>query len=170
MERLEDALARQAPIVAELVGFGTSSCLSSSRAIYSRCRAMSDALAQAGLNEMDISYVSASANGSVEGDRQERLSIERLFGDRASQLPVTAIKSMIGECGGAAGAMQLIAASHSMRHNSMTPTAGFQKGERDSLLRSIFPVKQSVDCDSVLVNSFSGEQINSSIVVKRFLN
>jgi 3-oxoacyl-[acyl-carrier-protein] synthase II len=170
LERLEDALARQAPIVAELAGFGTSSCLSSSRAIYSRCRAMSDALARAGLSEQDISYVSASANGSVEGDRQERLSIEKLFGYRANQLPVTAIKSMIGECGGAAGAMQLIAASLSTRYNSMPPTAGFQKSEYGSLLKSIFPVKQSVDCDSILVNSFSGEQINSSVVVKRFLN
>jgi 3-oxoacyl-[acyl-carrier-protein] synthase II len=130
---------------------------------------MSEALEQASLSVKDIAYVSASANGSIEGDRLERLSVERLFGERSSRLPVTAIKSMIGECGGAAGAIQLIGACFSTRYNTVTPTAGFREGERDSLLRRILPAGQEVDCDSVLVNGFS-EQINSSVVIKRFPN
>lgn len=170
LERLEDALARQAPIVAELAGFGTSSCLSSSQAIQSQCWAMSEALEQASLSVKDIAYVSASANGSIEGDRQERLSVERLFGERSSSLPVTAIKSMIGECGGAAGAIQLISASLSTRYNTVPPTAGFREGERGSLLRRVLSAGQEVDCDSVLVNSFGVEQVNSSVVIKRFPN
>jgi 3-oxoacyl-[acyl-carrier-protein] synthase II len=170
LERLEDALARQAPIVAELVGFGTTSWLNSSQAIHSQCRAMSEALGQANMGGQEIAYVSSSANGSIEGDRREGQAIERLFGERASQLPVTAVKSMIGECCGAAGAIQLIAAAYSTRHNVVTPTVGFREGEADSRLRRILPDKQEVDCQSVLVNSFSGEQINSSVVVKRYTN
>lgn len=170
LEKLEDALARQALIIAELVGFGTSSFWDSSQAMQSQYRAMGDALRQAGLNAPDIAYVSASANGSVERDRQERLSLERLFGDCASRLPVTAIKSMIGECGGAAGALQLIAASLSTRYNTVPPTAGFREGEADARLRNIMPTQQAADCHTILVNSFSGEQNNSSVIVKRFSN
>lgn len=170
LERLEDALARQAPIVAELAGCGSSSFWDPSQAPQSQCRAMAGALEQAGLTAGSLSYVSASANGSVERDRQERLAIERLFADHVHRLPVTAIKSMIGECGGAAGVLQLIAASLSTRYNVVTPTAGFQEGEPDALLRHIRSTPQRVDCGAVLVNSFSGEQNSASVVVKRFPN
>lgn len=170
LERLEDALARQAPILAELAGFGTSSCLHASQSLHSQSRAMSEALEQANLSAQEISYVSASANGSIEGDRQERVSIENLFGERAGRLPVTAIKSMTGECCAAAGAMQLIAASYSTHHNFVTPTVGFREGEKESLLGRVLAAQQEIDCQSILVNSFSGEQINSSIIVKRYIN
>jgi 3-oxoacyl-[acyl-carrier-protein] synthase II len=170
LERLEDALAREAPILAELAGFGTSSCLHASQALHSQSRAMSEALEQANLSAQEISYVSASANGSIEGDRQERVSIENLFGEGAGRLPVTAIKSMTGECCAAAGAMQLIAASYSTHHNFVTPTVGFREGEKESLLGRVLAAQQEIDCQSILVNSFSGEQINSSIIVKRYTN
>jgi 3-oxoacyl-[acyl-carrier-protein] synthase II len=170
LEGLEEARARQAPIVAELAGFGTTSCLDSSQVGESQYRAMCQAIRQAGLRLQDIAYVSASANGSIETDRQERLSVERLFGDSAGRLPVTAIKSMIGECGGAAGAMQLIAAALSTRHNAVTPTAGFQEGEAGALLRKIMPARQAADCSAILVNNFSGENNNSSAVVTRLPN
>ncbi|HKY05644.1 MAG TPA: beta-ketoacyl-[acyl-carrier-protein] synthase family protein [Blastocatellia bacterium] len=168
LERLEDALARDAHILAELAGFGASYCLHSSRAVESQFRAMTGALENGGLRADDVDLVSASASGSVEGDRRERLSIEELFGDRAYTLPVTAIKSLIGECGGASGAIQLIAATLSMRYNALTPTISFIAGDDDCLLRNIVSTEQAADCGVVLVNSFNGVHNNSSAVVKKF--
>lgn len=167
LEKLEDALARQAPIVAELVGIGTSYCLDNSQAIKSQCRAMADALRESGFNEQDIDCVSLSANGS-EVDRQERLSLERLFRDRASCLPRTAIKSLIGECGGASGAIQLIAAAQSTLYDRVTPSASIREGEAEHLLCDDLPAQHISGCNNILINSFNGDQNNLSAVVSKF--
>jgi 3-oxoacyl-[acyl-carrier-protein] synthase II len=168
LERLEDALARKAPIIAELGGLGTAFCSDASRVVESESQAMTSALTAAGLKAHDIGCISASASGSIEGDRAERLSIEQTFGDAASVIPVTAIKSMIGEAGAAAGAIQVIIAALSTRFNAVPPTRGFEAADTGSLLKKISPFEQAVDCNAVLVNSFNGRHNNSSAVVKKF--
>jgi 3-oxoacyl-[acyl-carrier-protein] synthase II len=170
LERLEDALEREANILGEIAGFGTSFCPSPDRASESMSKAMESALSSAGSGAKDVSCVLASANGSVEGDRQERLAIEKTFRDLiaggAGAVPVTAIKSMVGECGGAAGPIQLMAAALSTRFNALPPTRGFRSGDPGSSLE-ISPSGRAVDCDTVLVNCFNGENNNSSMVVKK---
>lgn len=168
LERLEDAMARKAPILAELSAVGTSFCLDASRIVESESQAMTGALASSGLKVEEIGYISASAGGSIEGDSAERLAIEKSFGSQASNIPVTAIKSMIGEAGGAAGAIQVIIAALSTQLNAVPPTKGFKAGDTSSLLQKISRVEQVVDCNAVLVNSFNGLHNNSSVVVKKF--
>jgi 3-oxoacyl-[acyl-carrier-protein] synthase II len=168
LERLDDARARKVSILAELAGYGTSFGPAASQAVESECKAMMHALGSAGLDTREIGYVSASANGSIEGDIAERLAIEKTFGAQASHVPVTANKSMMGECAGAAGAIQVVAAALSTRFSAVPPTTGFRVADPDSLLQKISSDQQIVDCGAVLVNSFNGQHNNSSVVVKRF--
>ena len=170
LERLDDALARGSRIIAEVAGFGTSFCLKPSQVVDSESMAMQRALLSAGLESQDIGCIFASANGSIDGDKAERLSIEKTFGSRACDVPATAIKSMIGECGGATGAMQVIAAALSSRFNAVPPTKDFQEHDPGSLLKRVSSKEQIADCDAVLVNSFNGQHQNSSLVVKKFMN
>ncbi len=167
LERLDDAVNRNAPIMAELAGFGTAFCLDQSQAASVESKAMTEAIRSARLDTSDISYISSSARGSIDGDKTESLAIEYVFKSRAAALPVAAIKSMTGECGGAAGAMQLIAAALSTRFNVVPPTTGFRAADSDSRLRGISDRKQFIDCRAALVNSFNGLNANSSFVVRR---
>jgi 3-oxoacyl-[acyl-carrier-protein] synthase II len=67
------------------------------------------ALADAEVAPADLDCLSASASGSVEVDRREALGVAAALGERAADLPVTAVKSMLGEAMGAAGGLQVVA-------------------------------------------------------------
>jgi 3-oxoacyl-[acyl-carrier-protein] synthase II len=167
LERLDDAVSRNAPILAELAGFGTAFCLDQSEAAGVEAKAMNEAIISAQLDSSDISYISSSARGSIAGDRAESEAIENVFKSRAAAMPIAAIRSMTGECGGAAGAMQLIAAALSTRFNLVPPTIGFKAADADSNLRGISDRKQFIACRAALVNSFNGIDANSSFIVRR---
>ena len=55
-----------------------------------------------------LTCLSASANGSVLADRHEAQAVADVFQGAVSHLPVTAVKSMLGETLGASGAMQTV--------------------------------------------------------------
>ena len=84
--------------------------------------AMAAALHNARLNTSDIDYISACGTGHRLMDQVETKAIKELFGSRAYNLPVSSIKSMIGNPGAAAGPLQVIAAVLAMRNNYITPT------------------------------------------------
>jgi 3-oxoacyl-(acyl-carrier-protein) synthase len=67
------------------------------------------ALHDAQIRADDIDCLSASANGSILGDRHEAQGVASILGGQAASLPVTAIKSMLGDLLGAAGARQPVA-------------------------------------------------------------
>ncbi len=96
IERLEDALERDAKIYAEIKGYGCTfnpykvSCDNIDTTQGVRC--VSLAMKDAGLNAEDISYIAACANSSVTGDKMEAKIIKDYFGDYADKIPVSAIK------------------------------------------------------------------------------
>jgi 3-oxoacyl-(acyl-carrier-protein) synthase len=109
LEERERAVARQAPIYGEVIGFamGSDPCHpaalpASGRALYG---AMRRALADGDCRPEDVSFVMADAMGSEEGDLQEAAAITELFGSGA--VAVSAPKAMFGHSYGAAGAMDV---------------------------------------------------------------
>ena len=113
LEDAESAAARGASVLGEIKGHGSAYDLShgtvSAQAVAAIAQSMRLALHDAQLDVDAIGCLSASANGSVLGDRHEAQAVAAIFGGRASALPVTAIKSMLGETLGASGAMQTVA-------------------------------------------------------------
>lgn len=114
MLMLEDAAvaaARGAAVAAEVLGY--SSVFAPSReegeAAAAVARAVRLALDDAGVAPEQIDALSASASGSVAVDRWEALGVAAALGARAAALPVTAVKSMLGESMGASGALQAVA-------------------------------------------------------------
>ncbi|HXU45336.1 MAG TPA: beta-ketoacyl synthase N-terminal-like domain-containing protein [Thermoanaerobaculia bacterium] len=110
LEAREAAAARGAPVLAELLGHGEAFDPSGTEEGLAAAveRAIAAALDDAGLAPADVDCVFASANGSVAGDRAEALGIARALGARAAELPVAAIKAMLGEALGASGGLQAI--------------------------------------------------------------
>src|SRR6185295_19413840 len=114
MLMLEDAAvaaARGGAVVAEVLGYSSvfAPSLEESEAAAAVARAVRLALDDAGVAPERIDVLSASASGSVAVDRWEALGVAAALGPRAAALPVTAVKSMLGEAMGASGALQAVA-------------------------------------------------------------
>ena len=135
IERLEDALERNANIYAEIKGYGCTfnpdkvspDDIDTTQGV--RCISM--AMEEAGLNAEDISYISACANSSVTGDKMEAKIIKDYFGDYAENIPVSAIKSMTGECLDASGALQSVAGVLAINNGIIPPTINYQEKDEE---------------------------------------
>jgi 3-oxoacyl-[acyl-carrier-protein] synthase II len=110
LEEASAAAARGAAGLAEVLGHGSGfdPLGTEASAVRAVARAVRVALEDAGLEAGDVDAWSAGANGSVEGDRREALGVAAALGARAANLPVTAIKSMLGEALGASGGLQIV--------------------------------------------------------------
>lgn len=124
LEDWDHALARGARIHGEILGYGTTcdhSHLVRPEAA-GQARALDATLADAGLTPADIDYVNAHGTATAEGDPVEVAALAAVFGGRATQLPVSATKSMHGHLLGAAGAIEAIATVLALRDQAIPPT------------------------------------------------
>ncbi len=87
---------------------------------------MAEAIADAGLRPDDIGYINAHGTGTPENDRMEWLGVSTVFGERASALPISSNKSMIGHTLSAAGAVEAAFTVLSLRHGLLPPTINYE--------------------------------------------
>ena len=170
IERLEDALERNAKIYAEVKGYGcTFNPDKASRGDIDTTqgvRCISMAMEEAGLNAEDISYISACANSSVTGDKMEAKIIKDYFGDYA--VPVSAIKSMTGECLDASGALQCVAGVLAINNGIIPPTINYQEEDTECNLDCVPNNSRESELKNVLVNSFSDKGNISTIIISKY--
>jgi 3-oxoacyl-[acyl-carrier-protein] synthase II len=133
LERLEHAQARGARIYAELAGYG-----STADAVHATApaedgegivRASLAALATGELTPADIAYVNAHGTSTPLNDAVETLSLKRLLGERAYDVPVSSIKSMIGHLLGAGGAVEAVASALSVATGQIPPTINLRHAD-----------------------------------------
>ena len=110
LERFDDAQTRGARIYGEIAGYGLTNDayhMSAPRPDATmNAAAMERALGEAHLAPADIDAVNAHGSGTPLGDRAEALAMQRVFGDRAAAIPVTATKGQHGHALGATGAWE----------------------------------------------------------------
>ncbi len=131
LERREDALARGASLLGEVVGYGNSLDAHGISEPHPEGRgalqAMQRALGDAGLTPADISAINAHGTSTPKNDPAETLAIKRLFGELAPKIPISATKSMIGHLISAAGAVEAIAALGCMNAGFVHPTINLEQ-------------------------------------------
>jgi 3-oxoacyl-[acyl-carrier-protein] synthase II len=126
LEDFGHARLRGAPILGEILGYGSSS--DAYRITDSDPRgegdilAMQKAIAGAGLTVEDIQYVNAHGTSTLKNDISETLAIKTVFGPRAKEIPVSSNKSMLGHCIAAAGPIELILTLMGMHRSLILPT------------------------------------------------
>lgn len=89
--------------------------------------AMTQALAQAGLPPNEVDYISAHGTGTPTNDRVETLAVRRVFGDAASRVPMSSVKSMIGHTMGAASAIEAAVCVMAITSGVMPPTVNLDE-------------------------------------------
>lgn len=124
LESLDKARLRQAPVLAEIVGFGQSNCLNAPfETLESDGKgiqiAVSMALKKAGLAPDQIDLIIPHGTGVPHDDAAESTALSAVFGDSLAQIPVLPTKSMLSNTGTAAGALDLITAIRAMQESKI---------------------------------------------------
>ena len=171
LEELEHALARNANIYAEIVGFGMSGdahhITDPDREGARRCIQL--ALNDAGISPQDIDYVNPHATATPVGDRNEIQALKEIFGDAAPRLMVSGTKSMTGHLLGAAGAVEGIFCALAIKNGIVPPTINLDELDPDCAgLDFVKDTARKADIGYALSNSFGFGGTNAALVFKRF--
>lgn len=171
LEELEHALARNAVIYGEIVGYGATSdayhITSPAEDGEGAAMAMSNAVREAGIEPEAVDYINAHGTSTHHNDLFETRAIRKTFGDHADKLLVNSTKSMIGHLLGAAGAVEFITCIKSICEGYVHATAGYQVPDEECNLNYVKEgVKQ--DITYALSNSLGFGGHNASILVKKY--
>ncbi len=126
LETLESAIARNAPIFGEIVGFGMSADAShiTQPLASGAASAMRKALKDANASLEEVGYINAHGTGTQANDATESAAIHQLFGPRASQIPISSTKALHGHSIGATGAVEALATILALKENLLPINAG----------------------------------------------
>ena len=130
-------------------------------------RCMKAAIKRAGIEPADIDYVNAHGTSTPMGDEIELAAIERLFGNAAGKLSMSATKSAIGHLLGAAGAVEAIFSVLSIRDNVAPPTLNLDKPSVATVVDLVPHEAREREINTVLSNSFGFGGTNASLVFRR---
>ena len=173
LERLDQALARGAKILAEIAGYAINSDARDFVLPYGprQVECMELALNRAGMDPADIDIINTHATGTRQGDLEECKAIRQVFeGCEATYINNT--KSHIGHAMGAAGVLELAGNLPAFDDGLVHPTINLDNIDPDCELPNLV-VNEPVQLDEVntiLNNSFGMVGINSVIIVKKYKN
>lgn len=170
LETHEQAKARGAKILAEVIGYGASAdafrITDQDPEGEGAASSMRAALADAGVRPEQIDYISAHGTGTKQNDQVETRGVKAVFGEYASKTPMSSVKSMLGHLIAAAGATELITCILALRDQILPPTANLHTSDPDCDLDYIPNTPREADVKICMSNSFGfGGQNNTLILV-----
>ena len=168
LEELEHALARDAPIYAELIGYGCSSDAShvsdpDPTGIHP-ARALGMAFADAGIQPEEVGYVNAHGTSTPAGDAAETRVLKHALGDHAAATPVSSTKGATGHTLGAAGAIEAVFTILALHRGVLPPTINQTEADPDCDLDYIANRPRCTQVDVAVSNSFGFGGHNTSVV------
>lgn len=169
LEREEHALARGATIYGEVLGGRLTSdgyhVTAPRPDAIGTTNAINGALETAGKSAKDVDLVFAHATSTPIGDKAEVLSIKNALGERAYEIPVIGIKSMVGHILGAAGPLAALAAIKSMETGIVPPTTNYETPDPDCDLDFVPNEAREYQAHLALVDAFGFGGHNAVVVL-----
>jgi len=173
LERLDHALERNAPVYAELAGYGNTADAFHLTAPEPKgdgmVRVMEEALRDADVAAPDIGYINAHGTSTILNDKIESSAVIKVFGDHSQRLKISSIKSMIGHLLAAAGAVEFAATVMSVSTGHIPPTINYEQPDPDCPLDYVTRGAESINLDAAMSQSFGFGGGNACLVVKRYV-
>jgi 3-oxoacyl-[acyl-carrier-protein] synthase II len=172
LEELSRAVARQAPIYAEIVGYGMSGDAYHISAPQPEGIGAADVmravLEDADLEASQVGYINAHGTSTELGDSAEVQAIKEVFGEHAYRLAVSSTKSCTGHLLGAAGGLETGVLALALHHQVLPPTINLEQPSEDCDLDFVPGTARPTDFEIGLTNSFGFGGSNGALLLKRF--
>ena len=172
VEDEEYAIGRGARILARISGYGNSfdpeARMDFGHAGKGLKNAVIIALEDASLSPTDIDYVSSCANSTKGLDRMESSVLKDLLREHAYGIPVSSIKSMLGESFSASGALACAAAVGTLRNGVIPPTVNYEARDPECDLDYVPNEPRKKDIRNVLVVSSDPYGNNSAVILSKY--
>ena len=172
LEDLVFAQSRGANILAEIIGYGTSSdahhITQPPETGEGMARAMQMALNKARLKASDIDYINAHGTSTPLNDRVETKAIKAVFGEHAYKVPISSTKSMMGHLIGAGGAVEAAICILVIQNGMIPPTINLTHPDPECELDYVPNVARRVRVSTALSNSFGFGGHNSALVFSKY--
>ena len=168
IEPRDRALARGAPILGEILGYGQSNDAThiTRPSVEGQAAAMLAALGAANVNRDAVDAINAHGTGTLANDKAETAAIRAVFGARAGQIPISATKAMHAHLLGAAGALECVLTLLAMTHRVALPTMHLQQPDPECDLDYVAnQARDGVAAQVMLSNSFAFGGTNAVLVL-----
>lgn len=173
LEDLDHARERNAPILAELVGYGSTADAhhrtEPAPGGEGAARAMRQALDRAGLGPNDVDYINAHATSTPTGDPREAAAICEVFGAHTRRMPVSSTKSMTGHLVGAAGAVETIFCVQALQEGFVPPTINLEHLDPECPLDVVANRGRDANLDVVMNNAYGFGGHNATLLLRRLV-
>ena len=173
LEELKHALARQAPIYAEVIG-GGASCdathiVAPDEHGAGAARAMRAALQDANLDASQVDYIHAHGTSTPLNDARETLALKTVFGAHAYKLQISSSKSMVGHLLGAAGALGAAVTALSFQSQKIHPTINLHTPDPQCDLDYVPNVARNAKLTHAMVEALGFGGHNTVLVMKNYV-
>tara|TARA_B100000315_G_C14460231_1_gene533389 strand:- start:233 stop:1030 length:798 start_codon:yes stop_codon:yes gene_type:complete len=169
LQSLDDAKEGKNHVYGEILGIG--SCFDPSRFYkynpkgYGMIQAMELALEDAKIEPNSIDCIFANANSTQEADSIETMAIKQAFGDYAYNVPVVAIKSMLGETFSAGGGLAVVAALGAIEQGIIPATTNYKEKDNSCDLDYVPNEPRKKELSKVMINAFGPNGVNTSLII-----
>lgn len=172
LEELESALARNAKIYGEIVGYGTTCDANHITAPLEDgsmgALAMTLAIKDAKLSPEHVDYINAHGTSTPLNDKTETLAVKRAFGDHANKLLISSTKSMTGHMLGASGAIEAIISVKALQEGFVPATVNLVHQDPLCDLDVVANVGRKQGIKYAMSNSLGFGGHNASIILKKW--
>jgi 3-oxoacyl-[acyl-carrier-protein] synthase II len=174
LESLEHAQRRSATILAEVVGYGTSTdayhVSAPPEGGEGAVRAMRLALGKANLQPEEVDYINAHGTSTPINDKVETAAVKKVFGEHAYRVPISSSKSMTGHLLGAAGALEAVIITKSILENRIHPTINLENPDLEDGcdLDYVAEGMRELPVRVAMSNGFGFGGHNASIIFKKW--
>jgi 3-oxoacyl-[acyl-carrier-protein] synthase II len=172
LEALDHALDRNAPIYAEITGYGmtgdgyhmTSPPPDGNGAV----RCMAAALEDAGIDANQIDYINAHGTSTQLNDLYESRAIKTVFEEHAHSLAVSSTKSMTGHLLGGAGGIETVFTALTIHKDVIPPTINYENQDEECDLDYVPNVARNKKVENAMTNSFGFGGTNATLILAKY--
>jgi beta-ketoacyl-acyl-carrier-protein synthase II len=171
LEEREKAIARNAHIYAEIIGFTTNMnayhMTSLPQGGVPLQKLLEQALAETQLTPYELDYINSHGSSTPPNEVAETAAYKAAFGKHAYHIPISATKSMIGHAQGAASAIEAVVTTLTLEHQIIPPTINQEQADPRCDLDYVPNVARAATVNIALTHSSGFGGVNSALTLVR---